>query len=617
MIPLAFLMPRAQWRRTKLLLSGPLGPVLESHTQMVTKIALPIPGWMKLTNRQTLKADAFAGFTNAAIVLPQGVAFATIAGLPPEYGLYTAMITAVIAAIFGSSMVMISGPTTAISAVLFATLSDISLPGSDRYIELALTLTIMVGLFQLAAGAARLGGLVSFVSHSVITAFTAAAALLIGVSQLSGALGLHVERGGNVLERMLEVWEHFGELNLLALVISATTLGSAILLQKFAPRLPGFLIALMIGAGLAFVLDAADAGVSMVGALPAKLPGWEPPTGALNDLATLAPGAAAIALVGLLEAISIGRSFAVRRKESYDANQEMVAQGLSNAVGGFFQCYAGSGSFTRSGVNAAAGAATPLSGIFASGFLARILIFIAPWVAHIPTPAMAGLILFVAYRLIDFKEVRHIVTSSRPETVVLALTFAAGLFIELDFAIYVGVISSLCVFIFESSHPELPITAPTIGADGRRKFRNAELHNLPECPQLLSFRLDGALYFGSVEHVERRIKQMRAKRPGQIHMILYLKGGGKVDLAGADLLISIIRDVKAQGGSFRIVALFPPLIKTLHRFHVIDELGEDHLLVSKGDAVRVALGDLDRSICATCSKNVFEECGVMSGRDAA
>ncbi|MCP5073093.1 MAG: SulP family inorganic anion transporter [Rhodobacteraceae bacterium] len=584
---------------------------------MDMRIALPTPGWVKLTNRHTLRADAFAGFTNAAIVLPQGVAFATIAGLPPEYGLYTAMITAVIAAIFGSSMIMISGPTTAISAVLFTTLSDFALPGSDRYIQLALAMTIMVGLFQLAAGAARLGGLVSFVSHSVMTAFTAAAALLIGVSQLAGALGLHVERGGNVLERLLRVIEHAEQTNILALIIAVATLGSAILLQKFLPKLPGFLIALLIGAGLAHLLDAAEAGVSMVGALPAKLPGWEPPVGALSDFATLAPGAAAIALVGLLEAISIGRAFAVRRKEAYDANQEMMAQGLSNAVGGFFQCYAGSGSFTRSGVNAAAGAATPLSGIFASGFLALILVFIAPWVAHIPTPAMAGLILFVAYRLIDFKELHHVVTSSRPETVVLALTFAAGLFIELDFAIYVGVISSLCVFIFESSHPELPITAPRVSPDGSRKFRNAELHNLPECPQMVSFRLDGALYFGSVEHVERRIKQMRAKRPGQIHMILYLKGGGKIDLAGADLLISVIRDVKSQGGSFRIVALFPPLIKALHRFHVIEELGEDRLLVSKGEAVKEAMTDLDRSICATCSKNVYQECAVMSGRDAA
>ncbi|MBV1864259.1 MAG: SulP family inorganic anion transporter [Rhodobacteraceae bacterium] len=584
---------------------------------MDMKTAIPLPGWIKLTNRYTLKADAFAGFTNAAIVLPQGVAFATIAGLPPEYGLYTAMITAVVAAIFGSSMIMVSGPTTAISAVLFTTLSDLALPGTSEYIQMALVLTIMVGLFQLIAGIARLGGLVSFVSHSVMTAFTAAAALLIGVSQLAGALGIHVERGGNVLERVLRVVEHFDGLNMTAVIISTATLVSAILVQRFAPRLPGFLVALLVGSGLAWYLDAANKGVAMVGALPKALPSFAPPATGLEQISLLAPGAVAIALVGLLEAISIGRAFAVRRREPFNANQEMIGQGLSNMVGGFFQCYAGSGSFTRSGVNAAAGASTPLSGIFASIFLALILIFIAPWVAHIPTPAMAGLILFVAYRLIDFHEVHHIITSSRPETVILGLTFAAGLFIELDFAIYVGVIASFCVFIYESSHPELPITAPIVGADGSRKFRDVDLHDLPECPQLVTFRIDGPLFFGSVEHVERKIKQMRAKRPGQIHMILYLKGNGKIDLAGADLLIQVIRDVKEQGGSFRLVALFPPLVKALHRFHVVEELGEDHLLMSKGEAVQACMDDLDRSICAMCSKKIFHECEQMSKLDAA
>ena len=584
---------------------------------MQMKNMIPVPGWMKLVNSDTLKADAFAGFTNAAIVLPQGVAFATIAGLPPEYGLYTAMITAVVAAIFGSSMIMVSGPTTAISAVLFTTLSDMALPGTDEYIQMALVLTIMVGLFQLIAGIARLGGLVSFVSHSVMTAFTAAAALLIAVSQLAGALGIHVERGGNVLERATRVVENFDTLNGIAVTISVTTLITAVLVARFAPRLPGFLVALVVGGVLAWYLDAANHGVSMVGALPNALPTFDPPSVSLQKVSELAPGAAAIALVGLLEAISIGRAFAVRRREPFSANQEMVGQGLSNMVGGLFKCYAGSGSFTRSGVNAAAGAKTPMSGIFASAFLALILVFIAPWVALIPNPAMAGLILFVAYRLIDFHEVKHIITSSRPETVILGLTFAAGLFIELDFAIYVGVIASFCVFIYESAHPALPITAPTVGSDGLRKFRDVDLHELPECPQLVTFRIDGPLFFGSVEHVERKIKQMRAQRPGQIHLVLYLKGNGKIDLAGADLLIQVIRDVKQQGGSFRIVALYPPLVKALHRFHVVEELDEDHLLMSKGEAITAAMADMDSSICATCTKRIFNECDKLNKPDEA
>ncbi len=559
-------------------------------------------------NGRRVSADAYAGFINAAIVLPQGVAFATIAGLPPEYGLYTAMITALIAAVFGSSMVMISGPTTAISAVLFATLNNMAVPETARYIELALMMTILVGLFQIAAGLGRLGGLVSFVSHSVMTAFTAAAALLIAVSQLAGAFGVHVERGGNVVERLMQLGEHAVEINNMALLIAAFTLVMAVLSQKLFPKLPGFLLALVGGSVLAWVIDAGNKGVTMVGALPPLALQLTPPKGVLSDIGTLAPGAAAIALVGLLEAISIGRAFAVRRKEQFDANQEMIGQGISNAVGGFFQCYAGSGSFTRSGLNATVGATSPLSGIFASLFLALILFFIAPLVAYIPTPAMAGLILFVAWKLIDIKEISHIVTSKSAETVILLLTLSAGLFVELDFAIYVGVIASLCVFIYDSAHPVLPITVPVVSASGARKFRDADVHNLDQCPQLVTFRLDGPLYFGSVEHVERKIKEMRQKRPKQIHMIFYLKGVGKIDLAGADLLIETIREVKAKGGSFRIVALFPPLISSLRKFHVIEELGEDHLFSSKGEAVSDATKYLNRKICKVCLKDVFQEC---------
>ena len=520
----------------------------------------PALGWMQKVTPATLRSDAFAGFSNAAIVLPQGVAFATIAGLPPEFGLYTAMLTAVIAAFFGSSMVMISGPTTAISALLFATLQDLAPEGTREFIELALMMTVMVGIIQILAGVARLGGLVSFVSHSVMTAFTAAAAVLIGVSQIAGALGLHVESGGNVFERLIRVGEALPGISHNAALIAGVSLVSVVLIQTYAKKLPGFLIALVLGALTAAALGGADAGIRMVGEIPAAFPSFDPPTAAVGRIADLAPAASAIALVGLLEAISIGRAFAVRRREKFDANQEMIGQGLSNAVGGFFQCYAGSGSFTRSGVNAEAGATTPLAGVFASLFLALILLLFSPLIRFIPIPAMAGLILYVAWRLIDIKELRHVITTSRPETVILILTLGAGLFIELDFAIYVGVIASFAVFIYESSHPAIRVSAPVVTASGRRKFRNADMHKIPECPQIVTIRIDGPLYFGSVDHVETEMEKMRAKRPGQIHVIFYLKGVGKIDLAGADFLIRHIREIRMLGGSFHVVALFPPLL---------------------------------------------------------
>lgn len=574
---------------------------------------LPPRRWVSQVNAETLRHDAFAGFSNAAIVIPQGVAFATIAGLPPEMGLYTAMITAAIAAFWGSSMVMISGPTTAISAVVFATLQDLAPAGTSRLVELALMITILVGLIQLVAGLARLGGLVSFVSHSVMTAFTAAAAVLIATSQLPGAFGVAVEGGGNVLERLHRLGTSLPETSLLSLAIAATTLGSLLLCERYARRLPGFLIALVIGALLCLALGGPAKGVAMVGEIPAAFPVFSPPTDALGDIGALIPGALAIALVGLLEAISIGRAFAVRRKEKFDANQEMIGQGLSNAVGGFFQCYAGSGSFTRSGVNAEAGARTPIAGILSSLFLAIILLLFSDLIRYIPVPAMAGLILYVAWRLIDFGELRRVVSTSRSETVILVLTLGAGLLVELDFAIYVGVIASFAVFIYQSSHPSIRVSAPVVSATGRRKFRNADLHGIPECPQIVAIRLDGPLYFGSVEHVEHEFEVMRRKRPGQKHVLLYLKGVGKIDLAGADFLIDAIRQIRAQGGTFHIIALFPPLLDSLRRFHVIEEIGEDHLHISKGEALAAAIPDIDHGICVTCTKRVFLECAALPG----
>lgn len=584
----------------------------------MTRLSLfPAGRWLRGVSPSSLKADLVAGLTGAAIVLPQGVAFATIAGLPPEFGLYTAMVTAIVAALFGSSMVMVSGPTTAISALLFATLEGIAVPGSARYVELALLLTLLVGLFQVLAGFARLGGLVSFVSHSVIVAFTAAAAFLIAVSQLAGVLGVTVPGGGNVIERVHRVAEAAGDVNLLAVMIAVATFVTVATSQALAPRLPGFLIALGVGAGIAALTDAANRGVEMLGAIPAALPGFTPPNIQWSDIALLAPGAAAVALVGLLEAISIGRTFAVRRREPFAPNQEMIGQGLSNAVGSFFSCYAGSGSFTRSGVNAESGAHTPLAAIFASLSLAAILLAFGSYITVIPKPAMAGLIVYVAWRLIDRKEILHIVRTSRPETLILMLTLGAGLLLELDFAIYVGVIASFSVFIYESSHPSLRVSAPVISASGRRKFRNADLHGVPECPQLVSVRLDGPLYFGSVEHVEAEWKALRAKRPRQIHVIFYLKGVGKIDLSGADFLIHAIREIRAEGGTFRLVALFPPLLECLRRFHVLEELDEDCLHISKGDAVGAAVHQLDHGICAACTRRVFTECADLPGGPSA
>lgn len=577
---------------------------------------LPIGRYSEDINARGLRADAMAGFTNAAIVLPQGVAFATIAGLPPVYGLYSAMVIPIIAALFGSSRVMISGPTTAISAVLLTAVLARAEIGTANYINVALTLTILVGLFQLIFGLARLGALISFVSHSVIIGFTAAAAVLIAVSQLGSALGVDVERGGTIVERLFNVYDVIGGTNVVAIMIAATSLIVAIVVRMINPVLPNFLLSLAAGALVGWMLNAGENGVMMVGELPSIVPMFSAPEIDLTLISQLAPNAIAIALIGLLEALSIGRAFALRHEDRYDANQEIIGQGLSNVIGGFFQSYAGSGSFTRSGVNHEAGARTPISAIFASLFLFLMVLLIAPLFSQIPMPAIAGIILYVAWRLIDFHEIRHIFDSSRSDSVVLIITFLAGLLIELDFAIYMGVIVSLAGFLHKTAHPDLIVGAPG-EIDGERKIRNAELLELPECPQILLLRLDGPLYFGSVEHVENAMRRMEVERPNQKHILFILKGVGDVDLSGGDLLIAEARRIAKRGGSLSLITAYQPLVRSLNRMHVLEHLGEESLFGTKGLAIRKTIKQLDMDICAHCRFRVFDECSKLPNLHAS
>lgn len=575
------------------------------------KMLSPRRPWMAAVSRQTLGADALAGLTNAAIVLPQGVAFAIIAGLPPHYGLFTAMVTTAVAAFWGSSSVMVSGPTTAISAVLFATLSALSAPGTETYIALALAVTIMVGVMQLAAGLARLGGLIAFISHSVIVGFTAAAAILIAVSQLGGALGVEVAPASNVFGRLANLLDAADGANLVAIAIAGATLASIVLVRWIDKRLPAYIVALGAGAAMGWILDAPANGIAMFMPLAAVVPSFHVPGVGFSDILDLLPAAATIAFVGLLEAISIGRQLAVRRDERYDANQEIVGQGLSNIVGGFFQSYAGSGSFTRSGLNAESGARTPMAALMAAAFLLALLLIVAPMVAHIPVPAMAGIILYVAWRLINIAEIRRIL-QSRVETTILLATFAAGVSTHLEMAIVVGVIASLVVFLYDSAHPFVGVGAPTL-IDGRRCFRNAHDFNLPQCPQLRLMRMHGPLFFASVGAVEETLRTLDAEKPGQTTRIFELKGTQKLDMAGADLLIAEIARSRAQGGDFHLVARHPPLKRQLKELGVVDVLAEDHLHANKTLAIAAAVPALCDDVCRRCTLRVFTECAERPG----
>ena len=311
--------------------------------------------WLPGLERRDIKADFLAALTGAVVVLPQGVAFATIAGMPPQYGLYAGMVPAIIAALFGSSRHLVSGPTTAASIVLFSALSGLAVPGSADYVTLALTLTVRVGVLELTLGLARMGALVNFISHSVVVGFTAGAAILIAVKQLKYFFGMEIPSGGHAHDIMSHFLGHLGEINPYATGVAIVTLLSGMAIRRWLPAVPYMIGAMLVGSFAAFGLNRwlgeATTGIAVVGALPASLPPLSAPALTLDNIKHLAPSALAVTLFALTEAVSIGRSLAARGGYRIDGNQEFIGQGLSNIAGPFFSGYVATGSFNRSGLD--------------------------------------------------------------------------------------------------------------------------------------------------------------------------------------------------------------------------------------------------------------------------
>ncbi|MEZ5538043.1 MAG: SulP family inorganic anion transporter [Thiolinea sp.] len=571
----------------------------------------PFTLWFPKINQKTLKADLMAGLTGAVIVLPQGVAFATIAGLPPQYGLYTAMVTPIIAALFGSSLHLISGPTTAISIVIFSTVSSLGYePESQEFISTALTITFLAGVYQLSFALARLGVLVNFVSHTVVIGFTAGAAILIATSQIKNVLGVQIPRGDSFLHTWMEIFHQLPAMNAYILAVALVTLLSALMIKFYLPRLPNMLIALIIGSVFAVVLGGESVGIFFVGEIPATLPPLSSPDFSLSTIKELAPQAFAVALLGLIEAVSISRAIAAKSHQRIDGNQEFFGQGLSNIVGSFFSSYAGSGSFTRSGVNYSAGAQTPMSAIFAAIFLALIILLIAPLTAYLPIAAMGGIIMLVAYNLINFQHIKKIMTTSQTENSILLTTFFATLFLHLEFAIYFGVLLSLVIFLARTSIPDIVSLAPDRDIEtGKRTLTKESVDgNLEECPQLKMIRIDMSIYFGSANHIQNYLHRVTEKQ-GIKHVLIIGTGVNFIDLTGAEMLEQESDRLKAKGGGLYFGELKPKVNNFIHRGHVDEHIGAQYFFAEKKEAIhKIVTVALDHKQCQTCPYRVFDEC---------
>lgn len=566
----------------------------------------PFLTWLPIA-KKTWKDDLIAGITGTIIVIPQAVAFAMIAGLPPIYGFYTAMITPIVAALFGSSYHLISGPTTAISIVVYSTLVKFVNPESDleAFISLALVLTFLAGFFQLAMGLLKMGKLVNFVSHSVVIGFTAGAGILIAFKQLKHVFGLNVPQGSTILETVTFIGKHISETNWYIFIVALSTLLIALLVKFLIKPISRYymLIAMVLGSLISILLGAEANGIETVGHIPSNLPPFRVPDLSYENVSKLSSGAMVLALLGLIEAVAIGRAIALHTHQRIDGNQEFLGQGLSNMIASFFSSYAGSGSFTRSGVNHQAGAKTPLSAIFASVFLMIVLLLFAQYASHLPKAAMGGIILLVGYNLIDIHHIKQVYKSSGKELIVLVVTLLGTLFFDLEFALLAGILTSFFFYMERTSKPNIAV----LGIDKNRNLINMiRDKDALECSNLKIVRIDGSLYFGSIEKISAYFSKLYEENDIQ-YVLIAADGINFIDLAAAEWLTNeIIKWQKNRGGIF-IAGLKLISQDVLLKGGFIDKIGKNILFTDK----KYAIAEIHKLINKPCRIKAFDECKVV------
>lgn len=569
----------------------------------------PFLKWKSMITRKNAQADLIAGFVGAVIVLPQGVAFATIAGLPPEYGIYAAIVPAIAAALWGSSWHLISGPTTAISLVIFSIVSPMVEAGSPEYIKYVLTLSFLVGLIQIFMGWMKTGKLLNFISHTVVVGFTAGAAILIAANQIKNFFGIRVTQGSSFIETMHEFILQFDEINLFVFSVAIVTLFSGILIKRVWPKFPYMIPAMVIGSLLGYFLNqkyGIDAtGIKTVGALPQTLPPLSAPIFEIETIKKLASPALAITMLALTEAVAISKAVALRSGQKINGNQEVIGQGMSNVVGSFFSAYPASGSFNRTGLNFESGAKTPLSAIFGAIFLGIIILFVAPLAAFLPNAVMAAILFLVSWGLIDFKHIRGIMHASKSESALLWVTFLATLFVELEFAIFVGVFMSIILYLRYASKPIVTCCSPD-ESHPKRRFVCAK--GKKECLQLAVLKIDGSVFFGSVDNLEERFAKIESRNLGQKNMLLIFSGVSLIDLVGIDFLLNVMKNKRKEGGDLYISNINSFVRRKMEKSGFVEMIGEDHIFESKPEALAAIIAKLDLETCKKCNAKIFTEC---------
>jgi SulP family sulfate permease len=554
-------------------------------------------------DRVHIRPDLFAGITIAVILLPQAIAFTLIAELPPQMGLYAAVIGGLAGALWGSSDQMHTGPANAISLLVFSSLAGVAAVGSPEYIVAASMLALLVGLFQLLLGVARLGVLVNFVSHSVIVGFASGAAVLIAIRQLKPLLGLRFP-SDSVLEIITGTATHLNEINPATAAIGIGTIIFLIVMRRISEKIPAALLAMVISSLIVYALDLSTTDVDVVGLIPAGLPPLSMPVFNWEMISNLSSGVLAVGAIGLVESMAIGKSIAAQTRQRLDSNQEFVGQGMANLLTGLFTGYPVAGSFSRSAVNLRAGARSPFAAVFSAIFVLLAMQFLGPFAAYLPMSALAGVLIVTAYRMIDTEEIMRILRGGRGDAVIMVVTLFGTLFLQLETAVLLGIGLSFARYIMRTSTPQIRSVVPD---ENYRHFTYSP--DKPECPQLGVIEILGDLYFGAVNHVEDFILDHSAKNPEQIFLLLRMSSVNSLDFSGVYMLENIVRYYRERGGDVFLVGVNRKVLQRMQETGCTDYVGPDNFLDEDSAISEIFYHVLNPAACIyECPVRVFKEC---------
>jgi sulfate permease, SulP family len=548
----------------------------------VLKNFIPALGWLKNYQKQDLKGDFSAGLIVAIMLIPQGMAYAMLAGLPPVIGLYASTIPLIIYALFGSSRQLAVGPVAMVSLLVFTGVSALADPGTEEFVSLALLLALMVGVIQLAMGLFRLGFLVNFLSHAVISGFTSAAALIIGLSQLKHLMGINIPRG-SVFSTLTEAAINITETNLITLLIGAGSIAILLFFKMKMKKFPAPLVVVVGGTLLVSLLSLQDKGVKIVGEVPMGLPVMSLPAMSFEAIMALLPIALTISFVGFMESIAVAKAIASKEKYKVDSNQELNGLGLANIVGSFFSAYPVTGGFSRSAVNYQAGARTGLATIITAVIIIISLMFFTPLFYYLPKAVLAAIIMVAVFGLIDVKEAIHLFKVKKADGWTLLITFIATLTLGIEQGILVGVAVSLLLFIWRSAYPHM---AELGYLEKDNVFKN--IKNYPQAKtydDILIYRLDASLYFANMAFFEEKLRTAINEKDSVKKVLLDFTAVNSIDAVAIHELEELVHQYEDSGIEFYIAGMKRPVHEIVERAGWTKKYGDKISFMSVQQAI--------------------------------